>query len=237
MDQPLRILITGAAGGIGSVLAGALMDRYTLRGLDVRPMDHLEDAVVANVTDFDAVLGASQDMDAVVHLGGLTSEAPWEEIHANNVVGTYNVFEAARQAGMRRIVFASRAGLVSAYPQNVKRTVDMAIRPVDLYSVAKAVGEQLGYMYHHRYAMEFVAVRIGLFQRNQPDARHPHHISHADTARVFERALVHPGVKYEIVYGVSDSTWDLYDLDHGRQAIGYHPRDKSIIGPPDDAGS
>lgn len=231
MDQPLRILITGAAGGIGTVLINALKDRHTLRGLDIRAMDHVEDAVVGDVSDFDTVLAASQGMDAVVHLGGLTGDAPWEVIHANNIVGTYNVFEAARQSGMQRIVFASRAGLVSSYPQDMKRSVDLPLRPVDLYSVSKAFGEQLGYVYSSRHDMEFVAVRIGLFQRTRPDAQHPHQISHADTARVFERALIHPGVKYEIVYGVSDSTWPLYDLDHGRKAIEYHPQDKSIIEP------
>lgn len=231
VEQPLRILITGAAGGIGTVLVNALRDRYTLRGLDIRPMDHVEDAIIGNLNDFDTVLAASQGMDAVIHLGGLITESTWQAIHTNNILGTYNVFEAARQSGVRRIVFASRAGVLSSYPKDVQRTVDLPPRPVDYYSVSKLFGEQLGHMYSSRHGMEFVAIRIGLFQQTQPEARHPHQISHADTVQVFERALIHPGVSHEIVFGVSDSTWQLYDIDHGREAIAYHPQDKSIIEP------
>ena len=110
----MRILITGASGAVGTVLVKGLRDRYSLRGFDRVPMDELDDMVVGELTDFGAVARATQDMEAVVHLAGNPlGSAPWEEILNSNIIGTYNLFEAARQSGVRRVVFASRAGLLA----------------------------------------------------------------------------------------------------------------------------
>ncbi len=226
----MRILVTGAAGAIGSTIVKGMKDRYSLRGLDRVPMPDLEDAIVGDVTDFDIVLKATRDMDAVVHLAGNPSGgAPWEEILPNNFIGTYNVFEAARQNKVRRIAFASRAGLLAPYPKNIMRTVDMMPRPESYYSISKVFGESLGYMYSARFDMEFVGVRIGNFKRDRDLPVHPHQLSHGDAVRVFEQAVTQPDVKFEIVFGVSDSTWQLYDLEHGRKVLNYHPQDKSEV--------
>ena len=83
----------------------------------------------------------------------------------------------------------------------------------------------MGYSYSSQYDIGFVGVRIGNFRANRPNPEHPHHLGHDDAVRVFERAIIHPDVKYEIVFGVSDSNWPMYDLDHGRLVIGYYPRD------------
>jgi uronate dehydrogenase len=228
----MKILITGAAGEIGATLVKGLRDRYDLRGLDREPMPDLEDAVVGDIADFDTVLGAMQGVDAVIHLAGVaTGSAPWSAVLPNNVIGVYNVLEAARQGGVRRVAFASRAGLLSPYPPGVRRTVDLPPRPASYYSVSKAFGESLGYMYASQFGLEFVAVRIGNFKAARPGPEHPHHLSHADAVRVFEQAVTHPGVRYEIVFGVSDSTWPLYDLEHGRRVLGYHPQDRSQATP------
>jgi uronate dehydrogenase len=228
----MRILVTGAAGAVGSTIVKGMKDRYSLRGLDRVPMPDLEDAIVGDVTDFDIVLKATRDMDAVVHLAGNPSGgAPWEEILPNNFIGTYNVFEAARQNKVRRIAFASRAGLLAPYPKNIMRTVDMMPRPESYYSISKVFGESLGYMYSARFDMEFVGVRIGNFKRDRDLPVHPHQLSHGDAVRVFEQAVTQPDVKFEIVFGVSDSTWQLYDLEHGRKVLNYHPQDKSEVDP------
>ena len=228
----MKILITGAAGAIGSTLVRGMKDRHELRGFDREPMPDLADSIVGDIADFDAVLKATDGMEAVIHLAACPGGGcSWEEILPNNIVGTSNLMEAAHQDGVRRVAYASRAGLLGPYPQDVQRTVDMLPRPETYYSVSKVFGESIGWMYSSNFGIEFVAVRIGNFNRARPLPEHPHHLSHDDAVRVFERAVVQPGAKYEVVFGVSDSTWPLYDVDHGREAIGFNPQDKSEIEP------
>ena len=220
----MKILITGAAGAVGTVLIKGLGDRYQLRAFDRLPLPELEDAVVGELTDFEAVARATQGMDAVIHLAGNPSgAAPWEEILHSNIIGTYNLFEAARRSGVSRIAFASRAGLLAPYPEEITRTVDLPPRPESYYSISKVFGENLGYMYASQFGLECVSVRIGNVRADRPHAEHPHHLSHADLVRVFERAVIHPGAQYEVVFGVSAGDWPLYDLEHGRRAVGYNP--------------
>ncbi|MXW03661.1 MAG: NAD(P)-dependent oxidoreductase [Gemmatimonadetes bacterium] len=232
MNETPRILVTGSAGAVGTIIVNGLKDKYPLRGFDRVPTPGMDDEVVGDITDMDAVLQATEGMDAIIHLAGNPSGgATWEEILDANFIGTYTLFEAANRNGVRRVAFASRAGLLAPYPQDVYRRIDMPPRPESYYSISKVFGESLGYMYAVRFDMEVVCVRIGNFQKQRDLPGHPHHLSHGDAVRVFERAVIHPGIRFEIVFGVSDSTWDMYDLDHGRQAIDYYPQDKSVIDP------
>ena len=232
MNETPRILVTGSAGAVGTIIVNGLKDKYPLRGFDRVSTPGMDDEGVGDITDMDAVLKATEGMDAIIHLAGNPSGgASWEEILHANFIGTYTLFEAANRNGVRRVAFASRAGLLAPYPQDVYRRIDMPPRPESYYSISKVFGESLGYMYAVRFDMEVVCVRIGNFQKQRDLPGHPHHLSHGDAVRVFERAVIHPGIRFEIVFGVSDSTWDMYDLDHGRQAIDYHPQDKSVIDP------
>ena len=222
----MKILITGAGGSIGSTLVKGMEDKYSLRGLDRVAMPDLEDAIIGDITDLNTVLKATEAMDAIIHLAGIPDEAAWEQILSNNIIGTYHVFEAARRQGVRRLVFASRAGFLESYPKNIMRTIDLMPRPQNYYSISKVFGENLGYMYSTNYGLEFVAVRIGGLVDGQSGLKQPEHLTRSDAVRVFEQAVTHPGVKYEIVFGVSDSTWPLLDLEHGKKAIRYFPQDK-----------
>ena len=221
----MKILITGAAGAVGSTLVKGMGQRHQLRGFDRVEMPDLADSRVGDVADYDALLAAAEGMEAIIHLTGVDSE--WEKALSSNFIGTYNMLEAARIQGVRRVAYASRAGVHGPLPEDVMRRVDMPPQPLGNYTVSKLFGEHMGYSYAHRHDLEFVAVRIGNFNIKRDQPEHPHHLSHGDAVRVFEQAVVHPGVRYEIVYGVSDSTWPRYDLDHGRRAIGYYPQDKS----------
>ena len=231
MDAMMRVLVTGSAGQIGRTVVRGLRDRYTLRGIDIAPTPDLDDAVTGDISDFDTVHAAMADIDAVIHLGGSASGAhTWETVLNNNFIGGYNVLEAAHQQGVRRVVLASRAGVVGSYPKSMQRTVDTPYSPPGShYTISKIYIEQMGLMYADRHDMEVVAVRIGNFKADRDQPEHPHHLSHGDAVRLFERAIIHPGVKFEIVYGVSDSNWPLYDLDHGRRVIGYDPQDRSDV--------
>jgi nucleoside-diphosphate-sugar epimerase len=225
MVDRMKILITGAAGAVGRQLIKGLGDRYELRGLDRLPIPDLDDVIEGDVGDYATMLKATEGMDATIHLTGVDHD--WEGVLPTNLVGTYNMLETARVNGVRRVVYASRAGVHGPQPDEITRRVDMPLQPIGLYTVSKVFGEALGFSYVQQHELEFVAVRIGNFNRNRDQPQHPHQLSHGDCVRVFERAVIHPGVKYEIVYGVSDSTWPRYDLDHGRRVIGYDPQDKS----------
>ncbi len=228
----MNILITGAAGQIGSTVAAGLKDKHSLRGLDQEPMPGLKDSQVGDIADFDTVLKATRGMEAVIHLAACPGgSCTWEQVLPNNIVGTYNVLEASRINGVRRVAYASRAGLLAPCPEDIMRTMDMVPRPESYYSASKVFGESLGWMYSSQHGIEFVAVRIGNFNRDRALPEHPHQLGHGDAVRVFERAVTHPGIKFELVFGVSDSTWPLYDLEHGRRSLGYYPQEKSHIEP------
>ena len=123
--------------------------------------------------------------------------------------------------------FATDEGLIA--PRTLQRTVDMLPKPDSYYTISKVFGESIAYMYSTRFDMEAVSIRIGNFKIDRDQPEHPHHLSHGDCVRVFEQAITHPGVEFEVVFGVSDSDWPLYDLDHGREAIGYYPQDRSQV--------
>ena len=225
----MKVLITGAAGVIGTVLAKGLRERHELRGFDNQEMPGMSDAVVGDIGDFDQVKAATEGMDAVIHLVNVPG-GQWEH-SLQSMIGTYNVFEAAHQCSVRRVAYASRGGILprSFYPRTIQRTADMLPKPDSYYTISKVFGESIGYMYSARFDMESVSVRIGNFKADRDQPEHPHQLSHGDCVRVFEQAITHPGVKYEAVFGVSDSDWPLYDLDHGRKVIGYHPQDRSHV--------
>jgi nucleoside-diphosphate-sugar epimerase len=224
----MRVLITGSAGAVGTTLIKGMMDRHEIRGFDRVETPELDDAVIGEITDFDAVEKATRDMDAVIHLVNAGPE--WEQA-LQSMTGTYNVFESAHRNRVRRVAFASRAGLLpqAYYPRTMQRTVELLPKPDSYYSITKSFGEDMGYMYSARFDMEVVSVRIGNFNRDRDLPTHPHQLSHGDCVRVFEQAITHPGIKFEVVFGVSDSDWPLYDLDHGRTVIGYYPQDQSVV--------
>ena len=116
----MRILVTGAAGQVGSTVARGLRKRHQVRGHDRVPMPELDDTIVSDLNDFDAVLEATRGMDGVAHIGGLPGDDEWEPIHQSNIVGTYNVFEACRRNGVKRVAFASHVGY--RYPDRLPAT-------------------------------------------------------------------------------------------------------------------
>ena len=224
----MKVLITGAAGAIGSNLIRGFGDRHEIRGLDLERSELLEDCLEGSIGDMDLMMRATDGMDAVIHLANVAG-GEWQD-GCDNIAATYNVFEAARTNDVRRIAYASRAGVLArAHYGTSRRTADMITTPGDFYTISKVFGESIGYMYSARHDMEVVAVRIGNFDRDRDQPTHPHHLSHGDCVRVFEQAIIHPGLKYEAVFAVSDSDWPLYDLDHGREVIGYYPQDKSHV--------
>lgn len=223
------VLITGSAGQIGQHLISNLKDKYQFRGLDVKPTPQIGDYVVASVADREAVNYASRDTDAIIHLSNVGGE--WDQA-LQSMIGTKNIFEAAQENGVNRVVFASRGGVHprAFYPRSLTRTSDLLTHPDSYYTVTKVFGEGLGDMFSSRHGIGVVSVRIGNFNKNRDQPTDPHQLSHTDCVRVFEAAITADvSGRHERVFGVSDSNWPLYDIDHGRKAIGYHPKDKSVV--------
>ena len=166
-----RVLVTGAAGTIGTLVREHLADRYDLSHLTLEPAEF--ESTVANVADLDAIQPAFEGVDAVVHLAASISvESPWEDILPNNIIGTYNVYEAARRAGVERVVFASSNHAVGMFevegspgiyalddPRKIDHTAE--IRPDSYYGVSKAYGEAMGRYYAENHGLKVFCLRIG----------------------------------------------------------------------------
>jgi uronate dehydrogenase len=224
-----HVLITGAAGAIGRTLQRGLAGRYALlRLVDIRPTSTSgagEEAVHCDVTDAAAVARAMAGIDCVVHLAGIPREAPWDAILPSNIVGTYNVFEAARAAGVKRIVYASSNHVVGYYPAAERVGIGVLPRPDSRYGVSKAFGEALGRLYADKHGLSVACLRIGSFRERPEDERQlSTWISPRDMIELVRCAIEPPAYDYLLLYGVSANTrarWDNPDAAR----IGYVPRD------------
>jgi uronate dehydrogenase len=222
-----RILITGAAGRIGRMLRDRLpRPGRELRLLDVVPVPG---GTTASAADLDAMVAACTGVDAVVHLGGISGEAEWERIRDVNVEGAYATFEAARRAGVPRVVFASSNHAVGFVPDGADLPDDLAPRPDTFYGVSKVLGEALGALYHDRHGLYVVCLRIGTCADRPTDRRAlSTWLSPDDCARLVEAALSCPSPGFRVVWGVSANTRRTWSAAGGA-AIGYHPQDDAEV--------
>ncbi|MFF1487148.1 NAD-dependent epimerase/dehydratase family protein [Streptomyces sp. NPDC058319] len=232
MPAPRTVLLTGAAGGLGTLMRD-LLPRYgyTLRLFDMRPVEGAPDAVTADLADRAALREAVRGVDAIIHLAGISLEAPFEKILRANIEGTYHLYEAAREEGVGRIVFASSNHAVGHTP--VPREgdplipVDTPRRPDTFYGLSKSFGEDLAQLYWDRHGLETVSVRIGSCFPEPTSVRMLSiWLSPADGARLFHAALTAEHVGHTVVYGSSANTRLWWDLS-GARALGYAPRDDS----------
>ncbi len=227
--------MTGAAGRIGTMLRSRLRrpDRV-FRLLDVAPVDSpgpSEEAVTASVTDLGAMTAACDGVDAVIHLGGIPSEAPWADILDVNINGTYAVFEAARRAGVPRVVYASSNHAVGFTPRESFPVPDYAYpAPDTYYGVSKAAGEATAALYARRYGLDAICVRIlSCFERPFLPRMLATWLSPDDAGRLFEACLTTPRPGFRVIYGVSANTRGGWVSLAEARALGYEPRDDSEV--------
>jgi nucleoside-diphosphate-sugar epimerase len=231
--EPNRLLITGAAGNMGKLLRPLLRreDRI-LRLADIADIDDAqpgEEILTVDVTDPEAVAKACQDVHAVLHLGGISVEASFEDILAVNVVGTHNVLRAAVDAGVPKVLLASSNHAVGFYrrsdvPEGADGLPDgLPPRPDTFYGWSKASIEALGSLYHDRYGLDITALRIGTCFAEPADTRAlSTWLAPSDAANLVEAILALPGNGFRIVFAVSDNTRRWWSLS-GARALGFQP--------------
>jgi uronate dehydrogenase len=226
-----RLLLTGAAGGLGRMLRPRLKRLCrVLRVSDMAAMDAAaagEETVVTPLQDGAAVHALVADVEAIVHLGGVSVEGPFAPILEANIVGAWNLYEAARRHGTKRIVFASSNHVTGFYRQDEVISPHDPMRPDGHYGLSKAFGENLSRFYFDRYGIETVCLRIGSSFPEPKDRRMlATWLSYDDLERLVVASLTAPLVGHSVVYGVSGNTttwWDNGSAAH----LGYRPQDSS----------
>jgi len=245
-----KVLVTGLAGKIGGIIRSNLSSKYALSGLDLKKVEGFQ-TTIGNLSNLDEILPAFEGIDTVVHLAADPNhQGGWETNLDNNIVGTRNVYEAARISGVKRIIFASSNHAIGFYPlkdnpykqiydgdfQAIRHPVNPLttdlIRPDGYYGVSKAFGESLGSYFHDEYGISVICMRIGWVMEPDDPTFSPSALSlwmsHEDTARLIESCIEAPeAVGFAIVYGMSDNTYGIWDMEKGRRIVGYEPKDNA----------
>ena len=226
------VLITGAAGDVGTHLRRELAGKYRLRVSDLRDLKEKfkgQQFMRADIAMFADALRITRGVDAVIHLGGYSVEGPWAGILSANIVGCYNVFEAARRNGVKRIVFPTSNHATGFYRRD--QTIDHRVypKPDSRYGVSKVFGEALGSLYADKYGMEVFCMRIGNVNPVPIDKRRLSILfTPRDLAQLVTIGIEHPGIRFEIVYGVSRNKRSWYDNANAYR-LGYKPQDDSEV--------
>jgi len=250
MSQGMKVLVTGGSGQLGQLFLKHYGHYYALRlTYNAHPFEAPGHEVVRmDLTDFSSVLRAMEGVQAVVHLGADSAlRTPWESTLANNIVGTYNAYEAARQAGVTRFVYASSNHAAGyAIKESIPVGPDAPIRPDSLYGVSKCFGEALGRYYHDTYGMQVICLRIGSCHGGDTYGGQREHLqryidqggsrlysvlqflsiwlSARDMTQLLHRSL-ETDCPFGIFYGISDNTPAAFDLSEIRRQLGYEPKD------------
>jgi len=237
------------AGRIAGIIRERLGETFELSGLDLAPVAGVR-SFVGDLADLDSIKPAFEGQEAVVHLGAdARGEAPWTSVLSNNILGTHNVLEAAREAGVARVVFASSNHVVGYVPEreepyksvfdgrfgDVRHPFPLVaadrVRPCCFYAVGKAAGETLGSLYHDQYGISFIALRIGGvlmeegWQRGSPGGL-AMWLSHRDAAQLIQKSIdAPPSVGFAVVYGMSNNSLRIHEIETAEKLLGYRPED------------
>ena len=251
MSQHSKVLITGVTGLIGGTVLENLKYDYELTGLD-RQQSNDTKQYQGNIANLESILPAFKRQEMVVHLAADSSQiSSWESVLPNNIIGTYNVFEACRINGVKRVIFASSNHATGMYERDhpnhhiVKGEYDKVnlspipqvshksdIRPDGYYGISKAYGEAMGRYYSEEYGISVICLRIGTVNHWDNPTRNIRHFatwqSHRDLEQMVRKSLEAPQcLHYDIFYGVSNNRWRFWDTTHSKDVIGYEPQDNA----------
>ena len=233
-----KILITGAAGEIGRVLAEGLRQDYDLRLLyhkTVLPAVENEEIFVGSINNMEGMIKATAGIDTVVHMAGNPEDkADFKEVMGVNIKGTYTTFEAAKRSGVNQIVFASTNHVTGYYEiEGVYTTPDMPVRPDGYYGVSKVFGEALGRYYADAFGISVICLRIGTCRSEHAVINRKNDrilstwLSLRDTVHLAKRSIEAESIKFGIYYGISNNARAYWDIQNAREELGYDPQDNA----------
>jgi UDP-glucose 4-epimerase len=232
-----RVLVTGAAGNIGSYFAEHSHGRYELRlmireGDDAEKIRGFGEIVVGELGDTEGLKRACRGIDTIVHLAANPSpSAAWDSLLPDNIIGTYNVFAAAKAAGCRRVIYASSIHAVSGYPADVQVKTGEPVNPGDLYGVSKCFGEALARYMAEQEGVSAIALRIGAFsplsaaREESAVGMIDAFVSRRDLNQLIERCIDDERIRFAIFNGLSDNRFKRLDISDARELVGYAPQD------------
>lgn len=226
-----KIVLTGAAGRLGSYLreplskmADELISTDIVDG--VGALYDGETFAQADLADMNAIAPLLEGAEMVVHFGAIPDERPFETLLGPNFIGSYNIWEAAHQHGVRRVVYASSIHAVGMYPKNERVGVDAPHRPDTFYGLSKCFTEDLGRMYWEKRGLESVHLRILSAAQVTNTRALGSWLSYDDLVHLVERAISTPITGFSVIYGVSDN--DRCPVDNTKAAfLGYRPKDNA----------
>lgn len=238
MGKP-KILITGAAGYIGSILTHRLTGYYNLVLTDIRQPKNLfnHSFIKADITDLDTIRDVCQNIDMVLHLAGDPDPmAPWESLLPRNIVGVYNIFQAAHEAGCQRVIFASSVNAVLGYPRDVQVHTNMPVRPPNLYGACKVWGEAIARFYADQKGLSCICLRLGSVLRREHEAIRldkpiiDRILTLEDLTKLVVASIEAPNdLRFGIFHGTSDNRWKRFDISDARTVLGYRPEDDAFV--------
>lgn len=238
MHRNCKVLLTGAAGRIGSTFFKTTQERFTFRLTDLprNPIqaDAPHEVMLAELDDTDICKELCKGIDTVVHLAGIPNpDATFEAVLEHNIKVTHNVFEAARIQGCKRVVVASSAQVIEAYPVDVQVSKTMPVRPKNLYGVSKCFVEALASYYATEQGLSAIAVRIGAFEslesHNLMTARDlSAFLSPRDACHLLTRCIEAENVQYFVAHGVSNNRFKRLDISETEKVLSYMPEDDAF---------
>lgn len=253
MTDKKRVLVTGLSGLVGSAIRKDFEERYELSSLSRYGTDRMDDArnFKGNIAELDTIIPAFEGQHTVVHLAAdRSANANWESALRNNFVGVYNVYEAAKRTGVKRVVFGSSQHAIGGFYQDepyrtilagefdrVKRPYKLIdetvpIRPDGYYGASKAYAEGLGSYYSEFHGISSINIRIGWTISNDDPTVNggglAMWLSHRDTAQIHVKAVDAPdSLMYTVVFAMSDNYWNIFSLDKARKVLRYEPQDNA----------
>lgn len=235
-----KVLLTGAAGRIGTAFRHYAGQHYQFRLAD-RQANEITDpgpheVVTLDVADLAACQAACQGMETVVHLAGDPSGHAgfYASLLDNNIKGVYNIFQAAKDQGCGRVIFASSVQAIEGYPLDVQAHPESPVKPLNMYAVSKCFGEAVAHCFAMSEGLSSIAIRIGTFEGNHgwvetPDDRNlSTFVSQRDLCHLITRCIETPDIQFAIVHGVSDNRFKRMDISSTRSLVGYAPRDDAF---------